>query len=131
MMCGRRRMVKTGRWKPLTQIGEADGRIKRYRIMVGSMSWAGIMTTDDPLNDVWSSADGKNWSLETANAKWTWRYGHQAVSHSGRLYVLGGNYNGEGILNDVWSSADGKNWSLETANANWTGRYNHQAVVFP
>ena len=74
-------------------------------------------------NDVWSSADGKNWSLETDGAGWAGQYEHQAVSHHGRLYVLGGGYK-----NDVWSSADGENWSLETAHAGWTGRVDHQAL---
>ena len=78
------------------------------------------------LNDVWSSANGKNWSLETARADWTMRTDHQALSHNGRLYVLGGV--GGGYLNDVWSSADGKNWSQETAHADWTMRRGHQAL---
>ena len=81
------------------------------------------------LNDVWSSADGKNWSQETAHAAWTTRYSHQALSHNGRLYVLGGRRdNSNNYLNDVWSSADGQNWSLETAHASWTRRSEHQAL---
>ena len=79
-------------------------------------------------NDVWSSADGKNWSRETIAADWSARSGHQALSHKGRIYVLGG-FNGvAGKLNDVWSSADGKNWSLETGNANWPIRNLHQSL---
>ena len=78
------------------------------------------------LNDVWSSADGQNWARETANAEWTGRSGHQAVSHNGRLYVLGGIDGSR--LNDVWSSADGQNWARETANAEWAARYGHQAL---
>ena len=79
-------------------------------------------------NDVWSSADGKNWSREIIAADWSARSGHQALSHNGRIYVLGG-FNGVvGKLNDVWSSADGKNWSLETGNANWPIRNLHQSL---
>ena len=66
-----------------------EGGTKRYRIMVGSMSWAGGMAAY--LKDVWSSADGQNWSLETDEAGWGGREDHQALSHNGRLYVLGGN----------------------------------------
>ena len=94
------------------------------------------------LNDVWSSADGETWELETADANWSDRYSHQALSHNGRLYVLGGyggddgsncqsgaiNNSGNRRLNDVWSSADGKTWKLETANANWSARNFHQAL---
>ena len=94
------------------------------------------------LNDVWSSADGETWELEAADANWSDRYSHQALSHNGRLYVLGGyggddgsncqsgaiNNSGNRRLNDVWSSADGKTWKLETANANWSARNFHQAL---
>ena len=81
-----------------------------------------------PLNDVWSSADGKNWSRETDGAEWAKRANHQALSHNGRLYVLGGYDDNDDILNDVWSSADGKNWSRETGNERWSARWGHQAV---
>ena len=78
------------------------------------------------LSDVWLSADGKNWRRETDAAEWEGRNSHQAVSHNGRLYVLGGlNYN-ENRLNDVWSSAEGKNWSLD--DAEWVRRWGHQAL---
>ena len=79
------------------------------------------------LNDVWSSADGKSWTEETAAAAWPERSAHRVVSHRGRLYVLGG-YDGSKKLNDVWSSADGKSWREETAAAAWTVRAAHQAV---
>ena len=79
------------------------------------------------LNDVWSSADGKSWTEETAAAAWPERSAHRVVSHRGRLYVLGG-YDGNKKLNDVWSSADGKSWREETAAAAWTVRAAHQAV---
>ena len=80
------------------------------------------------LNDVWFSADGANWRRETANAEWARREEHQALSHNGRLYVLGGLGNNLSRLNDVWSSADGKNWSLETSNAEWSRRSRHRAL---
>ena len=79
------------------------------------------------LNDVWSAADSKNWSLEIANAGWAIRYSHQALSHQGRLYVLGG-YDGSSGLNDVWSSADGASWVQETAGAGWAGRAEYQVL---
>ena len=43
MMCGPQRKVKTGRWKLMTPDGRGEGGIKRYRIMVGSMFWVGII----------------------------------------------------------------------------------------
>ena len=40
-------------------------------------------------NDVWSSADGKEWKLETAKAPWSPRAYHAAVVHAGKLWVSG------------------------------------------
>jgi hypothetical protein len=79
--------------------------------------------------DVWSSADGVNWTQETAPALWLRRTGHATVVFNNRMWVLGGNGVG-GYLNDVWSSADGINWTQETAAAPWLGRDTHTAVVF-
>ena len=86
--------------------------------------------------DVWSSGDGKSWTLEAvwpgAYAAWPGRYGHQAVSHNGRLYILGGAYRqiyGDySYYNDVWSSENGANWTLETVNAGWSASSSHQVV---
>ncbi len=83
-------------------------------------------------NDVWSSADGKTWRLETAAAPWVARAYHQAVVLDGRLYVMGGgNYVPEyAAFNDVWSSADGKNWRKETGAAPWHPRLWFGAAVY-
>ena len=91
--------------------------------------------------DVWSSVDGKSWVRVTLSGSWAGRSGHQAVSHNGRLYVLGGwscslppffqiscEDGGETYYNDVWSSVDGKSWTRETWGAGWSERYNHRAV---
>ncbi len=81
-------------------------------------------------NDVWSSADGRDWKCETMAAEWAPRAYHQAVAHAGRLWVFGGgNYVPEySAMNDVWSSADGVHWQLETANAPWHPRLWFSAV---
>ena len=81
------------------------------------------------LNDVWSSADGSNWSFE-GNANWSERYFHQAVSHQGRLYVVGGNDVYTGNKNDVWSSVDGKSWELEDLWPEWATRKNYKVVSY-
>ena len=78
------------------------------------------------FNDVWFSADGANWGRETDDAGWPERSSHQALSHNGQLYVLGGNDGAR--LSDVWFSADGANWSREPDDAGWTGREGHQAL---
>ena len=76
--------------------------------------------------DVWSSADGANWTLE-GNAAWEGRDKFQAVSHQGRLYILGGEGADE-PYDDVWSSLDGKIWRQETEEAPWGKIDSHQVV---
>lgn len=83
-------------------------------------------------NDVWSSADGKDWIQEVAQAPWSPRAYHQAVVFHDRIYVFGGgNYvPSYKALNDVWSSADGVEWTRETESAPWEPRLWFSAVVY-
>lgn len=83
-------------------------------------------------NDVWSSADGKDWKLETKNAPWAPRAYHQAAVLNDKIYVFGGgNYVPEYFAyNDVWSSSDGVNWVRETENAPWSERLWFSSVVY-
>jgi hypothetical protein len=83
-------------------------------------------------NDVWSSADGKNWKLETASAGWKPRAYHQATVLNNKIYVFGGgNYVPEyKAFNDVWSSDDGIHWTEETASAPWHGRIWFSSVIY-
>ena len=75
-------------------------------------------------NDVWSSSDGQEWKLETADAGWSPRAYHQAAVLNDRIYVFGGgNYvPAYSALNDVWSSKDGQHWERETEHAEWGPR---------
>ena len=83
-------------------------------------------------NDVWSSADGKTWKLETARAGWSPRAYHQAAVLNGRIYVFGGgNYVPKyHAVNDVWSSSDGVRWRRETRSAPWHPRLWFSSVVY-
>ena len=83
-------------------------------------------------NDVWSSADGKEWKLETADAGWSPRAYHQAAVLNGKLYVFGGgNYVPKyHAVNDVWSSSDGKTWERVTEQAGWSPRLWFSSVVY-
>jgi hypothetical protein len=83
-------------------------------------------------NDVWSSADGKQWKLEIGNAPWPARAYHAAVVHDDRIWVIGGgNYVPEyHALNDVWCSSDGAHWKKVTDNAPWHPRIWFSSVVY-
>jgi Kelch motif len=83
-------------------------------------------------NDVWSSADGKTWTLATNHAAWSPRAYHQAAVLNGKIYVLGGgNYVPKyQAMNDVWSSEDGAHWTKETESAPWHARLWFPSVVY-
>lgn len=81
-------------------------------------------------NDIWSSADGLEWTQESANASFSARSEHQVVVFNDKLWLIGGsgsNIRGE---KDVWSSVDGTNWVEETNNAAFGFRHSHQVVSF-
>lgn len=63
------------------------------------------------LADVWSSADGKAWKLETDAAPWGPRWFHQAVVYNGAMWVIDGAPSVGATSTDVWSSTDGVNWT--------------------
>lgn len=83
-------------------------------------------------NDVWSSADGRDWRLETAAAGWSPRAYHQAVVLGEHIYVLGGgNYVPRYEAHaDVWRSADGVHWEPVTAEAPWHARLWFSSVTY-
>eukprot|EP00903_Cladosiphon_okamuranus_P004449 g4447.t1 len=64
-------------------------------------------------NDVWSSVDGKNWTLETENAGFCGRYNHKVFVFKNKLWLLGGSDDNFNQLKDIWSSADGVTWKHE------------------
>lgn len=84
------------------------------------------------FNDVWSSADGKEWKLELANAPWSKRTHGQAIVFNGKIWIIGGGQRQPNVIatNDVWSSEDGVNWDLVTPSAAWKPRLWFSAVVY-
>jgi hypothetical protein len=83
-------------------------------------------------NDVWSSADGKEWRREVEHAPWEPRAYHAAVIHAGRIWVIGGgNYVPRyDAKNDVWRSSDGVHWERVTEHAPWAPRIWFSAVAY-
>jgi len=84
------------------------------------------------FNDVWSSADGKEWKLELVNAPWSKRAHGQAVVFKNKLWVMGGGLRAPEPkeTNDVWCSEDGVKWTLVTKSAEWEPRIWFSSVVF-
>ncbi|RVU46312.1 hypothetical protein [Rubrivivax rivuli] len=89
--------------------------------------------------DVWSSADGRVWRLETAQAPWAGRgLIHGSLVWDGQIFLLGGGLKAvpAGSLysetvfeaTDVWSSRDGVTWQLRSDQLGFAGR-THASVV--
>ena len=84
-------------------------------------------------NDVWSSADGHDWTqhLAEGEAPWAARSYHDTAVWDGKLWVLGGHRGiadhpsevaTEGNRNDVWYSEDGGRWQ-ELPDTPWSPRH--------
>jgi hypothetical protein len=123
------RVTKSAGWSPRIAAGAVVFKGRMW-ILGGTEDY--YFGDDASLkNDVWSSADGKEWKQETASAPWSPRAYHATVVHDGKLWVLGGgNYvPSYRASNDVWSSPDGVNWEQVTDGAPWNPRLWFSAVV--
>jgi hypothetical protein len=74
-------------------------------------------------NEVWSSANVRDWSLLTVEAPWYGRHGAAWVVHQNKLFVISGDLN-----DDAWSSFDGIHWTQESINAPFHKRYTPNAI---
>ena len=139
-------------WTQLTKKAQWPKRWDHSSLSYDGRIWVmggynpGLVRGDTYLEDVWSSADGLNWTEETSSAPWLGRRGHASVvfdDGSGEaMYILGGfvvnEENGyREYRNDVWRSEDGRSWTQvkETTNPqldslfDWHPRFNHACVV--
>lgn len=80
-------------------------------------------------SEVWSSADGVEWTLDCPEAPWEGRHCAGYVVHDGRMWIVGGDCNQGHFQNDVWASSDGKNWSCVCAHVPWAPRALHHTVA--
>lgn len=122
-------------WEKIDRPMPWQPRVAAGSVIHAGKAWVmGGYARGKRLNDVWSSADGLNWKLETAAAAWSPRQLHDNVqSFRGRLWVVGGgiqNYHPFKAYRDVWSSEDGIDWRQETDLAPWVGRYWASTAVY-
>lgn len=81
-------VAKSANWTPRIASGLVSFK-NRMWILGGTENY--YFGDDKSLkNDVWSSADGKEWKLETANAGWAPCAYHAAVVHDDKIWVFGG-----------------------------------------
>lgn len=90
-------------------------------------------------NEVWSSPDGREWTLVKPNtfkgrsfdptADWEGRHTAGYAVYRDRMWIIGGDCNQGHYQNDVWNSADGRTWTLVNRAVPWGPRALHYTVV--
>lgn len=84
----------------------------------------------DTNSEVWSSADGANWSLIVPRAPWEGRHTAGYVVYGGRMWIIGGDPLRGHYQNDVWNSPDGGHWEKVGDSFPWAPRALHYTLVF-
>jgi hypothetical protein len=79
-------------------------------------------------NDVWSSADGRDWRQHTAAAAWSPRQFHEVAAFDGRLWVLEG-CDRNGNFRDSWHSANGVDW-MQLPQSPWAARHAASLYIY-
>jgi hypothetical protein len=86
----------------------------------------GVVTTH---LDIWSSADGINWSQEYAvGSYFEKRYGHQMINYDDKLWCIGGYDATYQPRKDIWYTTDGVNWNLFLDNTGGFGKKSKHSV---
>ncbi|MBM3280330.1 MAG: galactose oxidase [Candidatus Handelsmanbacteria bacterium] len=124
-------------WAQVTPQAPWGGRNLPCALVHGGRMWllGGFAPKDKATNrfpaynDVWSSANGADWTL-VAQAPWSARGAAGAVVFDNKMWVLGG-FDGTDFSHsdEVWSSADGVAWKLED-HAPWGPRAMMACLVF-
>ncbi|BAU54024.1 hypothetical protein [Mucilaginibacter gotjawali] len=79
------------------------------------------------FNDLWSTADGTNWTLESNNAFSTGRSGMAIAAPGPTAFAVGGTTS-NGNVNETYSSSDGKTWNKMGTPA-WAARTDAKASI--
>lgn len=93
-------------------------------------------------NEVWSSANGADWTLEKPNtfldssfdpaSDWEGRHTAGYVVYRDKMWIVGGDVNQRHYQFDVWNTSDGKKWTYVNKDkpVPWGPRALHYTLVF-
>jgi len=100
-----------------------DGNIPKIWV-IGGYGDTGI------YDDVWASADGKEWEQKVVPGTYSqlMRYQHTSNAYKGKIWIVGGSGT-NGTLNNYISSANGITWSAATPMTGVPQRHSHSSVV--
>lgn len=114
--------IGTGRWA-----GRSSGKLVNFKDRMWMIGGKPV-SSNEPVNDIWSSQDGNTWVEQLADAPFEARQGHGVVEFDNKLWVVGG-WDSNTSYGDVWSSEDGVNWILVSAAENFGLRYDHALLA--
>lgn len=81
--------------------------------VIGGTAFDGV--EEKSVADIWTSTDGKIWSLVTETADFGARNRHRCVVHDNKLWVVGGKDGSGTEYTDVWFTSNGTDWETDTA----------------
>jgi len=121
-------------WKKVGGVGATQFTVRgEHTVTVfNDKLWVigGVTTGAVKLQDVWSSGNGTDWTLETDEAEFGPRNFHQTINFDDKLWLIGGLDANENTHNDVWNSEDGKSWINVTPDAGFSERLGHRVMSF-
>jgi hypothetical protein len=143
-------------WTQVTANAEFSPRFGKGVVAFGNKLWiiGGISDSEytDPVTDytyiseggskdVWSSTNGKNWTLVTADAPFKYLEFTPVTTFDNKIWIVGGGnwitltrspkpYIQPHAFSEIWSSPDGSNWTLEHEDAGFSPRFLHGVAVF-
>jgi hypothetical protein len=82
------------------------------------------------FNDIWSTTDGINWTLETEHAAFPPIRSQSITYFKDALYMLGGWSPERGYNNGIWRSTDGKTWEQIIKNPEFEQREGQKIKVW-
>jgi hypothetical protein len=121
------RVVEHTPWGPRGLIGGSAVFQNRMWILGGG-TYQTPTHSRTYYNDVWSSADGRDWRQHTAAAPWSPRQFHDVAVYDERLWVLEG-CDRNGNFGDAWHSPDGVDW-FQAPQSTWPARHAASLYVY-
>lgn len=119
-----------GNW---TQVAPTNGHIWSPRTNFGCVVFRNkiwVFGGRGDISDVWSSPDGKTWTLETSNPGWSPRAYFSTATFilsspaTNQIWLCGGQDKAGAVNNEVYYTNDGVHWSKWTrTSVPWEPRY--------
>ena len=117
-------------WKEATAQAAWSARTNHTSLVFANKMWVlGGTPSISPLNDIWFSENGKQWS-QTNSPLFPAIRSHTSLVFDNKMWVLGGVGTNSHLSNNVWYSTDGANWQQATDDAAWSARFDHTSLVY-